>query len=299
MAATARAQGEGLEGPDLRGWRRPAVALRVVHPFPTLANVVAVALFAAVAVRGLPPPGAALQLCATMLLIQCAIGAANDAFDAELDRASKPWKPVVAGALSRRAAAALAVVAAALACLLAASSGAAAWALAMAGLACGLAYDAGLKRTPLSLLTYLLALPLLPLWVWAALGRFSPALLWEYPLALCVGASLYLGNTAPDVEADLAAGVTGLAHRLGRRGALLGAWGALALALGAALPLAAVAGYQLAVVLPAAGGAALLLGGAAGAALYDPTPTGLRRSWAVLIAACLVFGLGWLAAAPR
>jgi len=42
----------------------------------------------------------------------------------------------------------------------------------MAGMACGLAYDLGLKRTRFSVVPYLIALPLLPLWVWTALGRF-------------------------------------------------------------------------------------------------------------------------------
>jgi 4-hydroxybenzoate polyprenyltransferase len=281
------------------GWRRFAVALRVIHPFPTLANVVAVALFAALAARGTPPAGAVARLMVTMFLIQSAIGAANDAFDVGLDRAAKPWKPIVAGALSRRAAALLAVTAALSACLLAATFGPAGWALAMAGLACGLAYDAGLKRTPLSLLTYLLALPLLPLWIWVALGRFSPALLWEYPLALLVGASLYLGNTAPDVEDDLAAGVSGLAHRLGRRGALAAAWGALGLALVLAQPLALAAGYDLALVVSGVGASTVLFAGAIALALRQPSPVGLRRSWAVLVLATIVFAVGWLAAAPR
>lgn len=283
----------------LHGWRRWAVALRVVHPFPTLANVVTVALFAALAARGAPPAAALLRLLATMLLIQSAIGAANDAFDVELDRTTKPWKPIVAGALSRRAAALLSAIAALAACGLAATFGFAGWALAMAGLACGLVYDAGLKRTPLSLLTYLLALPLLPLWIWVALDRFSAALLWEYPLALLVGASLYLGNSAPDVEDDLAAGVHGLAHRLGRRGALLAGWGALGLALVLALPLAALAGYDLAVVLSGVTAGALLLGAAALLALRQPSAAGLRASWAVLVAAVVLFAFGWLAGAPR
>jgi 4-hydroxybenzoate polyprenyltransferase len=276
---------------------RALVAVRVIHPFPTLANVVATALFALVAARGLPDGGRLARLLLAMFCIQSAIGAANDAVDVELDRAAKPYKPIVAGGLRRRDAWLVAGAAAALACLIALTLGPGGWALAMAGLACGLAYDLGLKRTAWSVVTYIVALPLLPLWVWTALGHFSPALLWAYPLGALLGVSLYLGNTAPDVAADARAGVYGAAHRLGERGAVLGSRLALAAAALCGLALAPLAGYRTGLVAGGAGAALLALGVAIAISRRGDT-RGLQRAWALLIAGSLAFGVAWLAAAP-
>jgi len=280
-----------------RGRRRLLSAARVIHPFPVFANVVAVALFALVAARGAPDGGRLLRMLVVMFCLQSAIGAANDAADVELDRLAKPWKPIVAGALSRRAAWLVAAGAAAAGGALALTLGVGGWALAMAGLACGLAYDLGLKRTPWSIVTYIVALPLLPLWVWTALGRFSAALLWAYPLGALLGVSLYLGNTAPDIESDARAGVRGLAHRLGERGAVLGSRLALALAVAAGLVLAPLAGYRTGVVAAGAGAALLALAAAIGVSRRGGE-AGLGRAWGLLIAGSLAFGIGWLAAAP-
>lgn len=284
--------------PALRGARKFLRAGRVIHPFPTLANVVAIALFAVVAWHGLPPWRSLLKLSLAMLCIQSAIGAANDAFDVELDRLAKPWKPIVAGALSRRAAVVIAALTALAGSIICASLGAGAWLSGMGGLACGLAYDAGLKRTRFSVVTYVVALPLLPVWVWTALGRMTPRLLWEYPLGVLIGCALYLGNTAPDVAGDAAAGVQGAAHRLGTRGALFAGWASLALALVLGLMLSAPAGYETAKVVVAAAIAAVLLILAVAISLARPRPATMRVGWGFMIGASLVFAVGWLGSAP-
>ncbi len=284
--------------PPLLGPRKILRACRVIHPFPTLANVVAVFLFALVAWHGLPPWSRLLRLLLVMLFIQSAIGAANDAYDVDLDRLTKPWKPIVAGALSRRSAGTLAGAAAIAACIVCATLGFGPWLAGMGGLACGLAYDAGLKRTPFSVATYLLALPLLPIWIWSALGRLAPGLLWEYPLGVLVGAALYLGNTAPDIDSDVAAGVTGAAHQLGTRGALLGGWICLALALALGPIIAVPAGYQTGRVIAAALMAGALLLVAVGLCLLRPLPAVMRIGWGLMIAASLLFAVGWLSSAP-
>src|SRR5215207_1953397 len=141
--------------------------LRLLHPFPSLLNAAVTVALAYVAVRGRPPLADVGTLALAMLCIQCAIGALNDWADRALDARTKPEKPIPAGLVRP----ALALTAAlALAAVLAARFGLAAWALAMAGLGVGVAYDLGLKRTPLSALTYAVALPLLPVWVWTSLG---------------------------------------------------------------------------------------------------------------------------------
>ena len=276
---------------------RALYALRVIHPLPTVANALSVGMFALIARHGRPPIGSLLVLLATIFLIQGSIGAANDAFDVDLDRLSKPYKPIVAGAISRRAAVVVAVISAIAACAIASSFGLAAWLLAMTGLACGITYDAGLKSTRFSVLAYVLAMPLLPLWVWVALDRFSLGLLWVYPFGILIGISLYLGNTAPDIASDTAAGIAGTAHRIGLARTLICAWGCLGLTLGLGPILAGVAGLNTGLVAATSAGASLWLVAAVLVSVRNTDPARLRISWVLTIASSLIFALGWLTAA--
>jgi 4-hydroxybenzoate polyprenyltransferase len=278
--------------------RRLLAGLRLVHPFPSLANVAATTAFGVIALHGFRRPAELARLALTMLLIQCAIGATNDTVDAPLDALSKPYKPIVAGVVSRRTAGLIALALALGATVLAKTLGGWGWLLAMAGLACGLSYDLWLKRSAYSPLPYLLAFSIYPLWVWAALHRFSAALLWEVPLALLLGASLYLGNTAPDVERDRAAGVQGFAHHLGVRRAVWLSWGALALALAAGLLIALPAGLDR--VRVALGVCVALVPAATGAwlSVRDGSPRSLERAWGLQVAAVVAFSAGFLSALP-
>jgi 4-hydroxybenzoate polyprenyltransferase len=283
---------------DRRRGRRILHALRLLHPFPTLLNVVAVVLLTLVAADGQPEIGVVARLTATMLAVQSAIGVVNDWADRDLDATAKPWKPIPAGVVSAGVAGRLGALTTALALALGATLGPAAWLLSTAGLGAGLAYDLWLKRTPFSGLTYAVALPLVPLWVWTALGRFTPALLWVWPIGALLGGALHLANALPDLEADAAAGVRGLAQRLGRRRALAGAWGGyLAAVLGAAalgLPL----GLDRRVLLPGAAGALALLGAAVVAHLRRPGPAALQTGWSLLAPGAALLAVAWLAALP-
>src|SRR3990170_6298970 len=84
-----------------RGMRALISALRLVHPFPSLVNSALV--FGLATLAGGDPTRAAL-LAAGMLGLQLCIGTVNDLFDESLDRLAKPWKPIAAGLVSRRAA---------------------------------------------------------------------------------------------------------------------------------------------------------------------------------------------------
>lgn len=277
--------------------RRLGRVLRIIHPFPTLLNVAATAGLAAVAADGVPDASLLARMMLMMFFVQSAIGVTNDLVDRGLDAAAKPWKPLVSGAISRSGAVALALACIAASVALAATLGAAAFVLALAGLACGLAYDAGLKRTLFSAVPFTVAIPTLPLWVWVSLDRWDAVLWWIVPLGALIGLSLHLANTLPDISSDAAYDVRGLAHRIGERGSMMLAWSSFAAALALAVALAPLISYDARVFVPT-----LALGTASLAA--SVVIGGLGRSTASLQLAFGVMGIGaaaaavgWLAAA--
>lgn len=273
-------------------------AARLVHPFPSVLNVVASVALAAVAVNGSPGWSLASRLGLTMLAVQCAIGIVNDIVDRHLDAATKPWKPIPLGLVPLPAARALGAVAIGAALMVGATLGPSAWMLSTAGMAVGLVYDLRLKRSAWSWLSYAVALPLLPLWVWTAVGRFTPALLWVIPIGLVLGGSLQLVNALPDLEGDSAHGVQGAAQRLGRRGTLVAAWGGYAGAIVLASGLGLVLGHNRTLLLAGSGIALLLLVVAAGAWLRRPGMGALELGWTILAPGAGVLAVTWLAALP-
>lgn len=279
-----------------RGVGRALRAARIVHPFPTLLNVAATAALAFIAERGQPPPG----LLATMLLVmfcaQAAIGAANDIFDRELDARTKPWKPLVAGLVPPAAAAALAVCLAVTGVALAATLGAAGFGLALLGLACGLAYDVRLKRSWLSAIPYMVGIPVLPLWVWATLGRWQTALWLLLPLGALIGLALHLANTLPDIDDDAAHGVRGLAHHLGVRWSMFLAWASFGGAIALSAVLARPLGYDPWPYIPAASVGAACLAVTVALHLARRDQLALRSGFAILSVGAAVLAVGWLAA---
>jgi 4-hydroxybenzoate polyprenyltransferase len=271
-------------------------AARIIHPFPTLVNVAATAGLAFVAVRGDPDALVLLRMLAVMLCAQCAIGAANDYFDRDLDAAAKPWKPVVAGVVSPRAAAALALGFVAVTTALAATLGVGGFALAMLGMACGLAYDARLKRTAFSALPYMIAIPTLPLWVWLTLGVWQMVLWWLLPLGMLIGLALHVANTLPDIASDAENGVSGLPHRLGARTARLAAWASFGGALTLSVILTPFLDYDLRFFAPAILTGAAGLAASIGVFAARRDELALQLGFGVLSVASSLLAVGWLAA---
>ncbi len=270
-------------------------AARIVHPFPTLLNVAATVGLAFVAADG--PPGAAVltRMLLVMLFAQCAIGVANDLFDRDLDARTKPWKPLAAGLVTQPQAIAMAAAFVAASVALAATLGPAGLGLAALGTASGLAYDARLKCTMLSALPFAVAIPTLPLWVYVSLDRAEPVLWWLLPLGALIGVTLHLANTLPDIEADAANGVRGLAHRLGVKRSMQVSWAAFA----AALLLAVVLGPFLDADMrwyagSVATGAGCLVG--AVRAYVVRGEAALRLNFAAISIGAAVTAAGWLAA---
>ncbi len=271
-------------------------AARIVHPFPTLLNVGVAAALAVVAVLGLPNISVLARMLGVMLCAQCAIGVANDYFDRDLDAASKPWKPIVAGLVPVRASAALAVGFAAAAAALAATLGLGGFLVAMLGMSCGLAYDARLKRTLLSAIPFMVAIPTLPIWVWLTLGVWRPVLWWLLPLGALLGLAVHLANTLPDLDDDVAHGIAGLSHRLGAGRSMLLAWTSFAAALALSVGLAPFVGYDLRLYAPTllAGVAALATSAFAFEVRRDEFA--LRLGFSALALASAALAVGWLAA---
>ncbi len=102
-------------------------------------------------------------------------------------------------------------------------SGWAAGAVHLAAVACGLAYNAGLRTTVFSALPFAAAFALLPIFV--TLGERPPeaAPWWMWATGALLGVGAHLTNTLPDLEHDTAAKRRGLPHRLGRARTLGGA----------------------------------------------------------------------------
>jgi 4-hydroxybenzoate polyprenyltransferase len=276
------------------GWgARARGYLALLHPFPVALILLAMLAFAFVAARGHPAPTALAWLLASALACQTAIASLNDYCDQALDARTKPTKPLPAGLVSPRAALAIALATVPLTLLCALPLGPVALAAATTHLAGGLAYDLWLKGTVGSFLPFVVAFPALPIWAWAAVAPLDPRLWEAYPLGAPLVIGLHLADTWPDLEADRAQGVRGLAHRLGPRGTavLLAACFSAAVLLLAGLAL--LPGRPTGLLLCAA---AIALGCLAVAAVVNRRgPTRWPVTFALLALAAGTVGTGWLA----
>jgi 4-hydroxybenzoate polyprenyltransferase len=206
-------------------WKRTVRGyLLLPHLVPVIVVELATAAFALVAWGGVPPLRLLGPLLLAMLGGQLAIGATNELVDLPSDAIAKPEKPLVSGAVSPRGARNVVVAGLVVMTVFGLSFGAVPFALLTLGTGLGLAYDLWLKRSPWSWLPYLLALPLLPIWVFAALGRSEPQLLLLYPLGALATIGVHFSQALPDVAADRIAGLQTATSRLGTEAAFAAAW---------------------------------------------------------------------------
>jgi 4-hydroxybenzoate polyprenyltransferase len=261
-----------------------------------LLNVAATAGLALVAADGSPDKSVLTRVILVMLCAQSAIGVTNDVFDRELDARTKPWKPLVSGVVPLSAAIALALGLIAATAALALTLGALSFALAMLGMACGLAYDIWFKRSVLSALPFMVAIPTLPIWVWVTLGEWEPALWWLLPLGALIGLSLHLANTLPDIDDDLRHGVRGLAHRLGPAGSAAVGWSSFAVALAISVALAPMLAYDLRIFVPTAVFGVASLAACTVFYALRRDDFALQVGFGVIGIASAVVAVGWLAA---
>ncbi|HEX2282827.1 MAG TPA: UbiA family prenyltransferase [Thermomicrobiales bacterium] len=208
-----------------RSWGRTVRGyLLLPHLPPVLVVELATTAFAVIAWGGVPPPQLLGSLLLAMLGGQLAIGATNELVDLPFDTIGKPWKPLVSGDVSLRGARVMVVVGLLMMAGFGSRFGPLALTLLAAGTALGIAYDLWFKRTVWSWLPYLLALPLLPIWVFASLGKPEPRLLLLYPLGALATVGVHFAQALPDVAIDRAAGLPTATSRLGQWITFVVAW---------------------------------------------------------------------------
>jgi 4-hydroxybenzoate polyprenyltransferase len=216
---------QSLDVPDQRSRTRTVRGyLLLPHLAPVLVVELATAAFAVIAWDGVPPAYLLGQLLLAMLGGQLAIGAVNELVDLPLDTVGKPWKPLPSGDVSIRGAQTMVVVGSIMMVAFGSRFGILALALLAIGTALGIAYDLWFKRTVWSWLPYLLALPLLPIWVFAALGKPEPRLLLLYPLGALATVGVHFAQALPDVTIDREAGLETVTSRLGEMRIFVFAW---------------------------------------------------------------------------
>ena len=242
-------------------------------------------------------PARAVALGLAMLGIQFSIGAVNDLFDEDVDRRTKPHKPIPQGAISRRATGVLALFSSGAGLAISGTFGPPVLALALGMYGAGLAYDALLKPTPWGWLAYAVAFPLLPLYAWMGAGAgVPPRAELLLPVAALAGPTLALANGIVDLERDRAAGVSGPAVVMGRQ-RTLGALTALQLIVHtiawASLVSSPVADGAPALGLVAAATVLVVVGLRWSA---SASPARRERGWEVQAVAIALLGTGWLVA---
>lgn len=209
---------------SLRGY------LLLPHAVPVIVVMGATAAFAVVAAGGWPGGGRLAWLLGAMFGAQIVIGVVNELVDADLDTVAKPDKPIPAGLVSRRGARIIVIGGVILMVVCSLRFGPASFGLCALGTATGVAYSVWFKRTTWSWVPYLIALPLLPIWVWTAMSSVDPGLFAIYPIGAAAIVAVQIAQSLPDVEADRETGVRTLAVALGSTHARLVCWGATILA---------------------------------------------------------------------
>lgn len=262
------------------------------HAVPIIVVITATAAFAFVARGGWPGGIDLVMLLLAMLGGQLAVGAVNELVDVELDRASKPYKPIPAGLVTEQGAVAMTWVGIALMVIGSLRFGFLPFSLCALGTGLGIAYSFWFKRTAWSWLPYVLALPLLPIWVWTALEDVPQSLLALYPIAVPALIAVQLAQSIPDVDADRTVGVPTLAALLGEGRARALCWGLTSLSVVLAALMAARAVAEPVPVWIAAAVSALLIG--LNVVLWRrDRDMGRMSCFPCIATAVAVLGVGW------
>lgn len=195
-----------------------APLLRASHFPPSLAVT---AFTTALAARTGTPRQAA-RVGAAVLCGQLAVGWTNDFLDRDDDiAAARADKPIAAGEVPPTLVRNCAVAATVLSVPLSLRFGGRAGLVHLAAVGSGLAYDAGLKRSALSVLPYVSAFGAFPAFVAMAVAPDRRPSIVPSVAGALLGAGAHFVNVVPDIASDVEAGILGLPQRLGSSNSIL------------------------------------------------------------------------------
>src|SRR5216683_2343882 len=187
------------------------------HPVPVSFHIVAVTVFTLLAAW----PHFSWSIIALVIAVhaamQVSIAMLNDYCDRRVDAESKPGKPIPRGLVHPREALIAGIIMIVIMLVLLTQLPLLALVISLCYLALGMAYNLGLKSTPLSGIVFALAMPLIPLYAFAGIGRPLSIVFWLVPTGFLLGVALNLANSLPDLEEDAAHHVRTLAVSLGLR----------------------------------------------------------------------------------
>lgn len=189
--------------------------LLLTHPGPVAFFIFVAALFALRLTWPQPVWGVIILLVAAHAAMQFSISMINDYCDRALDAASKPGKPIVRGLVTPREALIVGIVMGVLMVVLLLPLPPLALVVSLCYLALGQAYNLGLKATAWSGCIFALMVALIPLYIFAGLGRTSPIAFWFVLVGFLLGVALNVANSLPDLEGDASGGARTLAVVLG------------------------------------------------------------------------------------
>ena len=187
------------------------------HPLPVLLHVIAVSVFTLLAAWPLFPWGTIALVIGAHTAMQVSIAMINDYCDRRLDAAGKPTKPIARGLVTPKEALIGGLVMTGVMLLLLLPLNRLALVISLCYLVLAQGYNLGLKSTPLSGVLFALAMPLIPAYAFAGVGRVLPVLFWLILVGFLLGVALNLANALTDLEEDAAHGAGTLAVVLGMK----------------------------------------------------------------------------------
>jgi 4-hydroxybenzoate polyprenyltransferase len=176
------------------------------HPGPVLLHILAVIVFTLLAGWSRVAWGVILLVIGAHTAMQLSIAMINDYCDRERDAQGKPDKPIPRGLISPREALFGGIGMMILMALLLIPLPPLTWIILLCYLALGQSYNLRLKATPYSGIVFALAMPLIPLYAFAGVGRAFPFLFWLVPVAFLLSIALNLANLLRDLEHDAQSG---------------------------------------------------------------------------------------------
>ncbi len=172
------------------------------HPLPVLLHIVGVTVFTLLAAWPRPIWNIIALVIGAHTAMQISIAMINDYCDRRADAVSKKSKPIPRGLVYPREALIGGLFMIVVMVMLLLLLNPLALVISLGYLTLGQGYNLGLKSTPLSGIVFALAMPLIPLYAFAAVGRTLPVLFWLVPLGFLLGVALNLANSLPDLEED-------------------------------------------------------------------------------------------------